>query len=200
MQNTQTLLVRFISHFFFPSACCSISAVLLWVTTAMAGAVCGLLLPVVVKSSDHFTLRWASLSFYFFFLCCLLYRTDREGEREGERKREINGCRGGKKCSDKGNEWRRERRRKTLHSGQTKRNRTAREEEVQTFNTGPQQSVNSVDQTRLFSSFLFIPIRTITPQSLTLPSSDPLRFLFAQDKRALCPNSDNLLSKLMQIL
>lgn len=35
---------------FFPSACCSISAVLLRVTAAMAGAVCGQTLPVVVKA------------------------------------------------------------------------------------------------------------------------------------------------------
>lgn len=66
--------------FFFGSACRSISAVLLWVTAAMAGAVCGQTLPVVVKAQT-ISRSTGPLSFCLSLsLCRLLCYTDREGE------------------------------------------------------------------------------------------------------------------------
>lgn len=67
---------------FFPSACRSLSAALLRVTMIMAGAVCGQMLPVVVKAqtisrSDGFLFLPLSLS---LFLCATYCGARRESE------------------------------------------------------------------------------------------------------------------------
>lgn len=80
MQNTPALLVLFSSSSFFCSACRSISAVLLRVTAAMAGAVCGQTLPVVVKAQTISRSAGPLFLSLSLFLCRLLYCTDRESE------------------------------------------------------------------------------------------------------------------------
>lgn len=81
MQNTPALLVLFSS----PSACHSIRAVLLRVTAAMAGAVCGQTLPVVVKAQT-ISRSAGPLSLCFFFLSAAycIVMMECKGEREGE--------------------------------------------------------------------------------------------------------------------
>lgn len=88
MPNTPALLVLFSSS----SASRSISAVLLRVTAAMAGAVCGQTLPVVVKKHRPFhALLDLSLALLlsFFFLCpyCTALTDRAGGEREKEKGR-----------------------------------------------------------------------------------------------------------------
>lgn len=83
MQNTPALFVPLSLCFFSPSACHSISAVLLRVTAAIAGAVCGQTLPVVVKAltisrSD----RPLFLSLSFGLPLIGLHREDRKVRQE----------------------------------------------------------------------------------------------------------------------
>ena len=81
----------FFLFFFFCSAYRSISAVLLRVTAAMAGAVCGQTLPVVVKAQTiSRSTGPLSVSLFFSAAYCTAL-TERVKRGQGRRECEING-------------------------------------------------------------------------------------------------------------